>query len=103
MGVASFVKSALTSSLDTLSAEDVTIGGATARGIVEDTGAELMLNEGGDDNQRGLRVTFPSAAFATVPTSGKRATCRSLTWQITSVDNSPACLTIDMIEPERRG
>ena len=83
--------------------EDCTIGTETKKGVVDDTGSELMINEGGDDNQRSLRVVFAGNAFATLPASGKRATCRGKTWQITTVDDSPGCLTIDMIEPERRG
>ena len=103
MGVADFVKNAFNSSLDILSAESVTIGSATARGVVEDIGAELMLAEGGDDNQRSLRVSFPAGAFATVPTSRQAATCRGKSWQIERVDNGPGALILDLIEPERRG
>jgi hypothetical protein len=103
MGVADFVKAAFNSSLDVLSAENVTIGAATARGVVEDIGAELMIADGGDENRRGLRVSFPSAAFATVPTSRQTATCRSKTWKIDRVDNGPGALVLDLIEPERRG
>jgi len=86
-----------------LDAENVIIGGQTQLGVVEDIGAELMLSEGGDNNQRGLRIAFPAAAFTTLPRSGQAATCRSKTWQITRVDNGPGSLVIEMIEPERRG
>ena len=103
MGVADFVKNGFNSSLDILSAENVTINGITARGVVEDIGAELMLADGGDENQRGLRVSFASAAFATVPTSMQTATCRGKSWKITRVDNGPGSLVLEMIEPERRG
>jgi len=103
MGVAAFVKAAFEASLTTFDAETVTINGTSASGVVEDIGAELGIAEGGDEMQRGLRVSFPAGAFATVPRSGKRATCRSITWQITRVDNGPGSLVIEMIEPERRG
>lgn len=103
MGVAAFVKAAFESSLATFDAETVTINGASAFGVIEDIGAELGIAEGGDEMQRGLRVSFPAGAFATVPRSGKRATCRSQTWQITRVDNGPGSLVLEMVEPERRG
>jgi hypothetical protein len=103
MGVALFVKAAFESSLDQFDAENVTIGSATARGVVEDIGAELMIADGGDENRRGLRVSFPSGAFATVPTSRQTATCRGKTWKIDRVDNGPGALILDLLEPERRG
>lgn len=103
MGVADFVKNGFNSSLDVLSSENVTIGGATARGVVEDIGAELMIADGGDENRRGLRVSFPAEAFATTPTSRQSATCRGKTWKIDRVDNGPGSLILDLIEPERRG
>lgn len=103
MGVASFVRSAFISSLVTFDAEDVTISGETQKGVIEDIGAETMIGEGGDQNQRALRVSFPGAAFATTPKSGKRATCRGQTWQISRVDDGVGALVIEMEEPERRG
>ena len=73
MGLASFVRTAFNSSLSILSAEDVTIGAETKKGVIEDIGTELFIGEGG------------------------------LTWQISRVDNGPGSLVIDLEEPERRG
>jgi hypothetical protein len=103
MGIASFVRQSFNSSLTTLDAEDCTIGGVTKKGVVEDIGSELFIGEGGDQKRRALRISFPGNAFATVPSRRATATCRSLTWQITSVDNSPGALVIELEEPERRG
>lgn len=103
MGVAAFVKSCFNSSLTTFDAEDVTIGAETKKGVIEDIGAEKFIEEGGENNERAIRVAFPADAFTTVPTSGKKATCRGLTWQISRVDNGPGSLVIEMEEPERRG
>ena len=103
MSIAAFVKTAFNSSLTTLSAEDVTIGAQTKKGVIEDIGTELMLGEGGDEVRRGLRITFPGAAFTTTPSRRATVTCRSLTWQITRVDNGPGSLTIEVEEPEARG
>lgn len=103
MGVANFVQSSFASCIDILSGESVAIGAETKKGVIEDIGAELMLGEGGDNNQRGLRISFPAGVFSTLPKSGKRATCRGITWQITRVDNGPGSLVIEMAEPERKG
>lgn len=103
MGLHDFVRTAFNSSLTTLSAENVTIGAETKAGVVEDIGAELVLGEGGDEITRSLRITFPGNSFATTPSRRATVTCRSLTWQISRVDNSPGCLTIEVEEPEARG
>jgi len=103
MGLASFVRNAFNSSLTILDAEDVTIGAETKKGVIEDIGSELFIEEGGDGKHRALRASFPGNAFATVPSRRATVTCRSLTWQITRVDNGPGSLVIDLEEPERRG
>lgn len=102
MGINAFVKSALTSSLDTFDAEDVTINGETKRGVIEDLGSLSELGEGGDRNERTIRVSFPGASFTTTPASGKYATCRGKKWQIETVDDSPGVLVITLEEQERR-
>lgn len=103
MGINSFVKSGFKASLSTFDAEDVAIAGITRKGVIDDVGMEMSINEGGDDNQRSLRITFPGNAYPTTPKSGKRLTCRGKTWQITQVTDGPACLMIEVVEPERRG
>ena len=102
MALHEFVKNAFNSSITTLSGEDVTISGETKRGVIEDTGADMMLGVGAENNERSLRVTFPGSSFSTTPPSGNSATARGKTWKITTVDDSPACITIDLIDPERR-
>jgi hypothetical protein len=103
MGVAQFVQNAFRSSLSQLSAEEVLFGNQIAYGVVEDLGAEKMLGEGGDNNQRELRISFPASAFNPVPKSRQKITCRAKTWEVTRVDNGPGSLVLDVIEPERRG
>lgn len=103
MSIVAFVRTAFHSSLDTLGGENVQIGNHTHKGVIEDIGTELMLGEGGDEVRRGLRITFPGDAFPSTPARRATVTCRSQTWQITRVDNSPASITIEVEEPEARG
>ena len=102
MGLNDFINSSFENALDTMDAEDCAIGDEIKRGVVEDMSAELSLGEGGENNERGLRITFPGMAFKVIPKSVKKAVCRNKNWKITTVDNSPASFTIEVIEPERR-
>jgi len=102
MGLADFVKNSFNSSMSILSGEDITYLTQTKKGVVDDIGNELSIGMGGEANQRGLRISFAGNPFSTLPRSRKNITCRGVTWQITSVDYSPASLVIDVIEPERK-
>jgi hypothetical protein len=102
MGVQSFIKSALKSSLGVMDAEPVTIGDATALAVIDMTDSAMTLDIGGDDNRRSLRAIFAADAFATLPKSGQRATCRGKTWKIIEVDSGQAVLSITLEEPDRR-
>ena len=102
MGIHDFIKSAFNSTIDILSGEDVTISGVTVKGVIDDMGYEMSLGEGAENNQRNLRITFAGASFTTTPRSGNSVSTRGKIWKITRVDESPACLTIDLIEHERR-
>jgi hypothetical protein len=85
-----------------MDAESVTIGEDSALGVIDMTDSMMNLDIGGDDNKRSLRAIFPADAFATLPKSGQRATCRGKTWKIIEVDIGQAVLSITLEETDRR-
>lgn len=102
MGIQSFIKAALKSSLSTFDAETVTIGEQSGSAVIDMTDASMSLDMGGDDNQRSLRAVFAVDAFDPLPKSGQRATCRGRIWKIAEVDTGQAVLSITLTEPDKR-
>lgn len=102
MGVQSFIRAALKSSLTKLEAEDVTIGSETASAIIDTDTQSLDLDIGGDNLPRELRCTFAADAFSATIKSGMRATARGLTWKIADVEKGQAGLHLTLQEPDKR-
>jgi hypothetical protein len=102
MGVQSFLKSALISSLNTMDAEPVVINSETGLAIIDATDSMIELDTASDKNPRSLRAVFAADAFMPVPKSGDRATARGKTWKVREVDLGQVTLSLTLQEVNRR-
>ena len=106
MNVQSFLKSALKSSLPTLGAETITIGGTSISAIINETESSNELGRGANKDERTLVVQFAADAYTGSTKSGVTVTARGQTWQISadspSIRKGQVATTLTLVEPERR-
>ena len=106
MSVQSFLKSALKSSLTTLGAETITIGGTSISAVIDETGSSNELGRGANKDERTLIVKFATDAYTGTMKSGTAVTARSQAWQISaepeSIRKGQVATTLTLVEPERR-
>lgn len=106
MSVQSFLKSALKSSLTTLGAETITIGGVTFSAVIDETASSNELGRGANKDERTLIVKFAADAYSGTMKSGTAVTARSQSWQISAepdaIRKGQVATTLTLVEPERR-
>lgn len=103
MGVQSFIRGALKSSLHHFDPETVTIGGVSASAVIDTTDSGRDLDIGGDNLPRTIRATFAADAFPAPPKAGAKATTRGRAWKITEVESGLAGLHLTLEEIGKRG
>jgi hypothetical protein len=102
MGVQQFVAGALRTSLAAFDAEDVTISGETAQGVLSEITLASDLMEAGPSNLRTLKAVFPAGAFSAPVKIGSRATARGQTWKVADIASGAAVYEITLENPSRR-
>ena len=106
MNIQSFLKSALKSSLTTMGAETISIGGTSIKAIINEMESSNALGRAASKDERTLVVQFASDAYSGSTRSGVMVTARGYTWQISSespsIRDGQVAKTLTLVEPERR-
>jgi hypothetical protein len=106
MGIQQRVKSFLSSAMDQLDGETITIGGTDVSAVIDATEVGDMLGSGAKATQRTLVVQYSIADYSAAVRSGESVTARGETWQVAAEDGGvrrgQAAVTLTLVEPERR-
>jgi hypothetical protein len=106
MGIQNRVKSMLSSMMDQLDGETITIDGTDFTAVIDQVEVGDMLSTGAKATQRTLIAQYSRADYDPVVRSGTTVTARGESWQVSAEDGGVkrgiAAVTLTLVEPERR-